>query len=87
MSNCGHFWGQLKLVNNSVVQGIFSALGGTAPMGRMQNFAQQRLDARKKGDDGADREDMLAHFVRMKSLDGTGPAEDGEILVEAMNIM
>lgn len=39
VSNSGHFWGQLKLFNNPVTQGILSALGGEAPLGRMQKFA------------------------------------------------
>ncbi|EXJ54841.1 uncharacterized protein A1O5_12907 [Cladophialophora psammophila CBS 110553] len=87
MANSGHFWGQLFPINNSLIQSMATMLGGKNPLVEMQRYAEGRVNARKQGKDEVGREDMLAHFVRMKSLDGTGLADQGEVLVEAMNII
>lgn len=83
----GHVWGQQKIFNNRLANGVMSLLGMEPPFKMLQDFTEKRVHSRKHGKDGASREDMLTHFVEMKSLDGTSIADDGEIVIEALNIV
>lgn len=52
-----------------------------------RGWSVERIAKGRDGEDGAEREDMLYHFLRIKSLDGTQLASYEEDFIEAMNIM
>ena len=85
--NLGHFWLQARLLQNPVVEFLRSTFSQPSPAVRFQIWAEERIRRRKRGLDGADRDDMLSHFLQMKPLPGKESLEDFEVLVEAINIM
>jgi cytochrome P450 len=89
MASLGHVPGQSALITNSFVKAIMGMLGLPEPMGSFLSWStarvHQRLDEIKDGKT-QEREDMLAHFCRMKSMDGS-PAQHEEILVEVLSLM
>lgn len=86
MANLGHFPGQSRLVNNKFVNGLVDALGRPNPFNGFRKWTMEKVRKRMDGFGGQDREDMLTHFIRMKTETGE-PASFEEVLIEAMNIM
>jgi cytochrome P450 len=89
MAGLGHVPGQSSLVQNSFVTALLRISNIPEPMGSFLTWStarvQKRLDEIKEGKT-QEREDMLAHFCRMKSIDGS-PAKQEEILVEVLSLM
>jgi cytochrome P450 len=89
MAGLGHVPGQSRLISNDFVTALFGMLGIPKPMGDFVNWStervQKRLDEIAEGKP-REREDMLAHFCRMKAIDGS-PARPGEILIEVLSLM
>jgi cytochrome P450 len=86
MSTFGHFVGQSRLINNKFVNGILQLLGVPDAFVGFQTWTARRVEERINNPGGNPREDMLSHFVRMKTDKGE-PASFNEVLIEAMNIM
>lgn len=86
-ANVGYLWGQMNLFTNPLAQIIARTTGGSNRIIDFLEWSKRRVQARRTGEDVTDREDMLAHFLRMKSSTGTGSASDAEILLEAVNIV
>lgn len=83
----GHFPGQSGLINNSIVNTVMGIFGGENGFQKFHNWTIERIAARRNGVDGADRTDMLTHFLNMKSLEGKDMATDEEVLGEAAPLM
>jgi len=84
----GYYWGQMRIFTNKVTMALMKMLGQKRPL---EDFApwgleriQARLESNARGEMG--RDDMLAHFLRMKRADGS-PALLNEILVEALMLV
>lgn len=86
MGNLGHYWGQGRLLNTKVVATLSSALGVRNPFLDFRQWSVDKVRARRDNPSKAERHDMLHHFLQMKDINGN-PASDGEVLIEAMNIM
>ncbi|KAF9894565.1 hypothetical protein FE257_006450 [Aspergillus nanangensis] len=87
-ANLGYVWGQSGLINSNPLVAFVMALFGAKPaMLEFANWTKKKVDARRQSDAPSDREDMLAHFIRMKSIDGDHPASDIEVIAESMNII
>jgi cytochrome P450 len=83
----GHFPGQIRLMVNPLSATLMSIFGIEDPFEKFDILIEQRIAARREGRDGADRPDMLSHFLSMKSLDGRTSATDTEVLGEAKTLM
>lgn len=83
----GHIPGQVRLLTNPLATSIAHLFGVENNMQKFLLWSSERVSARRSGKDGAEREDMLSHFMKMKSLDGAQQATNDEVLIEAMNIM
>ncbi|KAK5054410.1 hypothetical protein LTR84_001300 [Exophiala bonariae] len=86
MANFGHFLGQAQLVNNKIVNGFFALFGGSSGFSGFQKWSADKVRSRMGNDGAGGREDMLAHFIRMKNDQGE-QASFPEVLIEAMNII
>lgn len=86
MSNMGHYWGQARWLSSPISQKIFESLGVENFFAMFDKWTAEKLAARRKSENESEREDMLSHFLNMKAVDGS-PAEDKEILVEALNLV
>lgn len=87
LANVGHFPGQSRLVNNRFVDAVARGFGLEHPLASFRRWSEARVDERLRDPVAREqRQDMLAHFVRMKTPDGE-PAPRGEVLVEMLNIM
>lgn len=83
----GHYWGQMKLLQNRVTQTIFVLLGKRNGMQEFRNWSTERVKYRyHEKDNSTEHTDMLAHFINMKSPNGA-PASIGEVLAEALNLV
>lgn len=85
-ANMGHYWGQGRLINNAFTGLISQTLGLPNPFVGFQNWSDEKVKERREGKTEAHRQDMLQHFIHMKAADGN-PASQGEVLIEAMNIV
>jgi cytochrome P450 len=88
-SSLGHVPGQSSLVTNRYVTGLGRLLGATPPMDKFNDWSLKRIRARLEeiaDGSGVSRDDMLAHFCRMKTTDGK-PVSIDEIMAETGNIM
>lgn len=86
MSNMGHYRGQARWLTNSTTKKIMEVLGIPNFFAMFDKWTMEKLEARKQSEAKEEREDMLSHFLRMKAADG-GPADDKEVLMEALNLM
>ncbi|EXJ76401.1 uncharacterized protein A1O5_00909 [Cladophialophora psammophila CBS 110553] len=83
----GNIPGKTKWVMNPVFSAAVELFGGTNGLEKLKSFSHAKIAARKEARDGANREDLLSHFLKMKKVDGPEPASFGEVLIEAMNIV
>ncbi|KAK5311059.1 hypothetical protein LTR93_011846 [Exophiala xenobiotica] len=86
MSSFSHFVGQSRLVNIKLVNSVMQALGAPNPFVGFQTWTTRRIEDRINNPDSNPGEDLLSHFVRMKTDKGE-PASFNEVLIEAMNII
>ncbi|KAL4802468.1 cytochrome P450 [Aspergillus unguis] len=86
-ANLGHFWGQTRLIFDPVLGKIMKSLGVSNGVVDFIDWTKERIANRKANPDKVERSDMLAYFLSMKGLDGSGEASSAEILVEALNIV
>jgi len=86
MSNLGHTAGQMRLIDNKYVATLLAALGMKNPSQDFMEWTGVKINARLEGKTGGDREDMLAHFVKMKDQNGN-PVGTAEVVIEALAIM
>lgn len=86
-ANSGHFWGQRRFWDNPLTAFVSSLLNVENPVTKLADYAKTLLAARLEGKDDCSRQDMLSHFISMKSIDGSGQAGEDEMLIEAMNIL
>lgn len=86
MANLGHYWLQTKIIMNPLVERIRAAFDLPDPFGGFRQWTRERITLRRQAESKVEREDMLNHFIRMKTADG-GPVDDNAVLVEAMNIV
>lgn len=85
-ANLGHYWGQAALVSNPLTALMTRAFNLPNPFLRFQKWSNEKVRERREGKTEAQRQDMLQHFIQMKSIDGS-PAAQGEVLIEAMNLV
>ena len=86
MSNMGHYPGQMFWLRNRVFGYLMKLAGGQDPMSGFQAWSAENLMRRRDADAPSQREDMLAHFLKMKTPTNE-PVSFGEVLIEAMNIV
>lgn len=86
MANFGHFPGQAQLVNNKLINSLTEFSGKPNAFLKFQKWSMGKVQSRMENASSSEREDMLAHFIRMKNDKGE-PASFPEVLIEAMNIM
>jgi len=86
MANLSHFPGPAQLVNNKVINSLTGFLGKPNPFIRFQNWSMGKIQSRMENTNSSEREDMLAHFIRMKNDKGD-QASFPVVLIEAMNSM
>jgi cytochrome P450 len=86
MANFGHLGGLGRLLNTKAVAKLTSALGVRNAFGDFRQWSVDKVRARRERPSEGERHDMLHHFLKMKDINGD-PASDGEVLIEAMNIM
>ncbi|KEF54935.1 uncharacterized protein A1O9_09378 [Exophiala aquamarina CBS 119918] len=86
MSNMGHFPGQTRLVNNKLMTNLLAFLGRANPLHKFQDWSSQRVRDRMQNPNSIVRDDMLAHFIRMKDDKGE-PVSFSDVLTEALNIV
>lgn len=87
MANAGHLPGQAQFwFRNPIIEGIQRLFGVTNQFDGFQAWSIEKVTKRTTGEKESDRQDMLSHFLKMKKPNGD-PADFGEVLIEAMNIM
>lgn len=86
MGTLGHFkyLGRGQTLNRPSVGKITKLLGIPNAFANFRQWSVERVNDRRKNP--VARHDMLNHFLQMKAKDGS-PASDGEVLIEAMNIV
>ncbi|KAJ5890298.1 hypothetical protein N7504_011108 [Penicillium tannophilum] len=86
MGTLGHFkyFGRGQTLNRPSVGKITKLLGIPNAFAKFRQWSIERVNDRRKNP--VTRHDMLNHFLQMKAKDGS-PASDGEVLIEAMNIV
>ncbi|KAM0812517.1 putative Cytochrome P450 [Seiridium cardinale] len=85
-ANMGYFPGQMFIITNRVTQWIGRLLRVNNPLEQFRVWSTERIQRRFEKRDSGKREDLLAHFCRMKNRQG-GPASFGEVLIEALNLV
>lgn len=87
-SNMGHYWGQMGWFRHPLIARLQQVLGMPDPMSEPIKWTVGRILDRQQNDkEGVhDREDMLAHFLKMKRADGQS-ADLQEVLAEGMNLV
>ncbi|USW56079.1 Putative cytochrome P450 [Septoria linicola] len=87
-TNMGHYLGQMLWFTHPLIRRINQVLGIPDPMVAVRSWTTKQItDRQAKNEAGVQsREDMLAHFVRMKNEAGK-PADVNEILLEGMNMI
>lgn len=86
LSNLGHYPGQNRVVMHPFVTKVAKLFGHPPAFGTFQTWTAKKVEQRMGTLESNDREDLLAHFCRMKDRNGN-PATFPEVLIEAMNIM
>ncbi|KAI9926751.1 hypothetical protein ASPWEDRAFT_177239 [Aspergillus wentii DTO 134E9] len=86
ISNFGHIPTQGWAINSRLTATIAKLLGAAPPMDSFREWTSQKVRDRMDNMTDQRREDMLAHFCRMKDAKGN-PASFGEVLMEALNII
>ncbi|KXH40984.1 hypothetical protein CNYM01_05460 [Colletotrichum nymphaeae SA-01] len=86
LSSVGHLPRWLWLVTSRSAQMITGFFNADQPLVAFRNWSAMRVQKRLDNPEMTGREDLLAHFCRMKDLEGK-PASFVEILVEAMNLV
>ncbi|PYI26716.1 cytochrome P450 [Aspergillus indologenus CBS 114.80] len=93
MANLGHYPGQpSRFLNHPALAAVLRGLGVPNSFLRFREWSVTRVRARMQErsaagpPDQSPRKDMLHHFVQMKDAQGN-PASEGEVLIEAMNII
>jgi hypothetical protein len=87
VSTLGHFPGQSSLVINPYLGAFLRAFGVVNAFEEFEAWCMIRVNARRIGSDGAERADLLSHFLAMKDLDGQNPATVKDILTESGTLM
>ncbi|KAJ4177296.1 hypothetical protein NW755_013918 [Fusarium falciforme] len=79
----GHIWGQTMPFLHLV-----DLLKLDSPISKFMKYSSNKVMERQAAPkDALERKDLLNHFVKMKKFDGSGPADQKEILVETTNIL
>ena len=86
MANLGHCWNQGKFLSHPVVAKFMACLGIPNAFLSFRLWTINRIRERREKPPATERHDMLQHFLLMKDVHGK-PASDGEVLIEAMNIV
>ncbi|KAF4784113.1 hypothetical protein HER10_EVM0004325 [Colletotrichum scovillei] len=86
LSSVGHLPRWLWLVTSRGAQMITGFFNADQPLVAFRNWSAMKVQKRLDNPEMTGREDLLAHFCRMKDLEGK-PASFLEILVEAMNLV
>lgn len=86
LSVLGHIPSQGWIVNNPYVNTLATILGSSAPFGGFRDWSEQKVKDRMQSTEPSDRQDMLYHFLKMKTGDRQ-PASFREVLIEAMNLV
>ncbi|KAF4456813.1 cytochrome P450, partial [Fusarium albosuccineum] len=86
LSCVGHLPRRMWLAINTIAQGVSRIFGADQPMIAFRKWSARQIQNRLDNPETAEREDLLAHFCRMRDQKGN-PASFGEILIEAMNLI
>ncbi|XRM40663.1 hypothetical protein ABZX51_003975 [Aspergillus tubingensis] len=91
MANLGHYPGKSRLLTSPTTAALTRWLGIPNSFHHFRQWSVNRVRARMQESAAptlgkSTRKDMLHHFVQMKDANGN-PASEGEVLIEAMNII
>ncbi|KAF3387027.1 Cytochrome P450 momooxygenase [Penicillium rolfsii] len=86
MANLGHYWSQGKFLSHPIVAKWMARLGMPNAFLDFRLWTLNKVRERRESPLATERHDMLRHFLAMKDVN-SNPASDGEVLIEAMNIV
>lgn len=86
LSNLGHCWWVSRILSHPITEKASAMLGMKGIFASLRPWPIKQIENRRQNMDKNEREDMLSHFLNMKSATGE-PASNEEVMTEAMSIM